>query len=143
MKICIVGSWLTAYMGASKPALELARELADCGHEVVVLTTKLAPHKASRHDQLSKDWGGDELKILRVSDSLIRDIFLGKKETIDTIREIVNGVDILHGTDFTTLLSIVRHYHYRMPIPTVYTLAGKFKLQPRDLCRPSAIMGHK
>ncbi len=133
MKIGIVGSLLTAYMGASRPALELARELTDCGNEVVVLTTKLAPHKASRHDQLTKDWGGGNLKILRVSDSLIRDIFLGKKETINTIREIVNGVDILHGTDFTTLLSIVRHYHYRIPIPTVYTLAGKFKLQPRDL----------
>jgi len=133
MKIGIVGSWLTAYMGASKPALELARELADCGHEVVVLTTKLGPRGASRHAQLSKDRGGDDVKILRVSDSLIRDISLGKKESIDTIRDVVNGVDILHGTDFPTLLSIVRHYHYRMPIPTVYTLAGKLKLQPRDL----------
>jgi len=133
MKIGIVGSWLTAYMGASKPALELARELTDCGHEVVVLTTKLSPYKASIHDQVSKNWGGGELKVLRVSDSLIRGIFLGKKETIDTIRDVVNHVDILHGTDFTTLFSIVRHYRYRMPIPTVYTLAGKLQLQPRDL----------
>lgn len=133
MRICIVGSWLTLYTGSTKPAFELARELADCGHEVVVLTAKLAPRAKWRHDQLSEDWHSGDLEILRVSDSLIRDILLGKKETIDTIRDIVNGVDILHGTDFPTLLSIVRHYHYRMPIPTVYTLAGKFKLQPKDL----------
>ena len=44
----------------------------------------------------------------------------------------MNRVDIFHRIDFTTLLAIVRHYHYRIPIPTVYTVAGKFKLQPRD-----------
>lgn len=138
MKICFFGGSITTFSGTSKPIFELARQFLRDNNEVIFITNKLSPDVKKANDIILKNEKYD-LKIRSFStSSLYKDLLL-KRDLTKKIEEELQDVDIVHGIDFLTLFTLIRYYNYNMPIPTIYTLSGDFKLKLSDLINAGAV----
>ncbi|MFC1950987.1 glycosyltransferase family 4 protein [Chloroflexota bacterium] len=124
MNICIVGKSLNKISGHSKPAFDLARELAAHGHNVTILTSQ----SALGLEDIKKQFAAyQNIKVITPCRSLMLGILLGNKSLITTI----NNFDIIHL--FDSIPPKLIRSHLTNPTPIIYTLNGPYRIRISEL----------
>jgi glycosyltransferase involved in cell wall biosynthesis len=130
MKICIMGKSINMVSGHSKPAFELADELIHAGNDVVILTSRVLPgFKNTPYQSVCHE----NFEILKPSNSLMLDLYLGKNEALNNI---LNDSDIIHLFDYIPP-SLIKSC-VKTSVPIIYTLNGPYKVRIGELVTAGA-----
>jgi len=134
MKICFIGTSLTAFSGTSKPIFELAKELQKQNHEVELISDCLDPNVDTVNNEVITKFNYQTIPVRRISGSLIRQ-FLFKKNIPSEISQSILDSDIIHGVDFLSLYSVSRYFGSSMKSPLICSVTGDLQLKLSEIKR--------
>jgi len=130
VKICLMGKSISTLSGHSKPAFDLARELVARGHKVTILRGGVPFTVADATGQGQGDGG---FETVTIPGSIITDILLRRRKTLNTIRGILSDIDVLHLFDYVPP-GLIRTCT-ETSFPVIYTLNGPYRERMSELIK--------
>jgi len=128
VKVCIMGKSISTVSGHSRPAFDLAQELATKGHNVVILRGGLP---STVPDTIERQQDGGDFEIVTIPSSLIAALCFRRRRTLNTIKNLLKDTDVLHLFDYVPPGLIRACTETSFPI--IYTLNGPYRERMSEL----------
>jgi len=123
-----MGKSISTVSGHSKPAFDLAQELATKGHNVAILRGGIP---STVPDTIERQHDGRDFEIVTIPGSLIADVCFRRRRTINTIKDLLKDTDVLHFFDYVPP-GLIRACT-EISIPIIYTLNGPYRERMSEL----------
>jgi len=135
MKVCFWGTRMDLLSGHARPAFELADQLIRMGHQVRIVTTRLSPAEAARHEALLKRQ--PHLATIQVDRHFrsLGQMVLRLPSTRRHLEDQFAWADLIHGFSLPSLGLVSSLVALRVPV--VLSLSSLPPLGLRESVRPS------